>query len=234
MCGHPGSSSVGVRPLAGFVPERYLVCMAAWRMHVDIEPPYLVVKPDMTEADFYRLANEDSDWEYLDGRIVMHSPASNRHEDLFRFLLTLISAFLDAKGGGVVRGSRYPMRLDPRWSPEPDLLIVRERRRHLLKRKHLAGRADWVIEIVSDSDPRLDYREKLPRYRQAGIDEIWIIDPFKRQTLVENKLADGYQARTLRGGRLCSTVVPELWIDVAWLWRRRLPSTMQCLRELLG
>jgi hypothetical protein len=34
--------------------------MAVWRMHLDIEPPYLVIKPDMTEADFYRLADEDS------------------------------------------------------------------------------------------------------------------------------------------------------------------------------
>jgi hypothetical protein len=71
--------------------------MAAWdgHMHVDLEPPYLITKPGLTEEDFYRLADEDSDWEYLDGRIVMHSPASDRHEEWqmrnrsshFRFLI---------------------------------------------------------------------------------------------------------------------------------------------------
>jgi Uma2 family endonuclease len=101
-------------------------------MEFALDPPYLIVKPFMSEEDFYREAGEDSGWEYLDGRLVMHSPASERHEDLFRFLLTLLSAYLDAKRTGIVRGSRYPMRLDPRWSPEPGLLVVRQNRRHLL------------------------------------------------------------------------------------------------------
>lgn len=34
-----------------------------------------------------------------------------------------------------------------------------------------------VTEIASESDPRLDSREKLPRYRQAGIEEIWLVNP---------------------------------------------------------
>jgi len=55
-----------------------------------LEPPYLIIKPGLSEDDFYRLAGEDSDWEYLDGRIVVHSPASDRHEDIQGFLLTLL------------------------------------------------------------------------------------------------------------------------------------------------
>jgi len=61
---------------------------------LDIEPPYLVVVPGLTEKDFYKLTDEDSNWEYLDGRIVTHSPASDRHEDLFRFLLTLLNYYV--------------------------------------------------------------------------------------------------------------------------------------------
>jgi len=203
-------------------------------MHIDIEPPYLVVKPGLSEDDFYRLAGEDSDWEFLDGRIVMHSPASNHHEDLFLFLAVLFRSFTDEKGGAVVRGSRYPMRLDPEWSPEPDVLVVREARQHLLTRKFLDGPADLVVEIASDSDPRLDYREKLPRYRAAGIEEIWIVDPFQHKLDVENKLADGYAARSLRAGRLDSIVLPGFWIEVAWLWQDTLPPTVRCLREIFG
>ena len=67
-------------------------------MGISLEPPYLIIKPGMTEAQFYQMADEDSDWEYIAGRIVMHSPASDRHENVFRFLLTLFSNFLDEKG----------------------------------------------------------------------------------------------------------------------------------------
>jgi len=203
-------------------------------MRPTLEPPYLIIKPGFTEEEFYRLADEDSDWEYLSGRIVMHSPASRRHEDLFRFLLTLLSAFLDERKGAVALGSRYPMRLDPMWSPEPDILVVLDARRHLLTPQRLEGPADLVVEIVSESDPALDYREKLPRYREAGIPEIWIVDPFRNEVRAEVRTPACYDSRTFTSGRLESAVVPGFWIDTAWLWQDELPSTLACLRRILG
>jgi Uma2 family endonuclease len=202
-------------------------------MQIDIEPPYLVVKPDMTEDDFYRLADEDSNWEYLDGRIIMHSPASLPHEDLFHFLSFLIRGFLDVRGGAIAVGSRYPMRLDAHWSPEPDLLVVRDNRRHLMTRQRLEGPADMVIEIASDSDPRLDEREKLPRYREAGIEEIWLINPFIEAVRVERKSAAGYVAEIRSEGRLESIVMAGFWIDVGWLWQQPRPSQGRCLQDIL-
>jgi Uma2 family endonuclease len=202
-------------------------------MQINLEPPYLIVKPSLSEEEFYRLADEDSDWEYLDGRIVMHSPASDQHEDIFRFLLTLLSTYLDERKGAVVRGSRYPMRLDASWSPEPDILVVREHHRHLMTPRRLEGPADMVVEIASESDPRLDYREKLPRYRQAGIEEIWIVNPFEREVLVEVKTSISYATRVLSSGRLESQVLPGFWIEASWLWQKDLPSTLACLREIM-
>jgi Uma2 family endonuclease len=93
-------------------------------MELTLDPRYLIVKPFVTEEEFDREASEDSDWEYLDGRIVMHAPAPKRRENLFRFLPTLLSAYLDERKLGIVLASRYPMRLDARWSPEPDLIVV--------------------------------------------------------------------------------------------------------------
>ena len=164
----------------------------------------------------------------------MHSPASDRHEDLFAFLITLLRSFLGERGGAVVRGSRYPMRLDPHWSPEPGLLVVRDSRRHLMTKRCLEGPADMVIEIVSESDPRLDYREKLPRYKEAGIEEIWIVNPFDNEVRVDIKTSAGYRTTILPSGRLASTVVPGFWVEVAWLWQEELPPTLRCLREILG
>jgi Uma2 family endonuclease len=202
-------------------------------MIADLEPPYLLIKPAVSEEEFYALEGEDSDWEFLDGRLVM-SPASNRHEDLFRFLLIVVGGFLDERGGGAVRGSRYPMRLDERWSPEPDLMVVREENLDRMGTQRLEGPADWVVEIVSAGDFRFEEREKLPRYRQARIPEIWLIDPYAESVRVETLTPGGYQVTTLEEGRLASTVIPDFWIEVGWLWREPLPSTLACLRQILA
>jgi Uma2 family endonuclease len=197
---------------------------------IDVEAPFVLSKPLRGEADFYELVDEDSPWELLDGRLVMR-PASDRHEDLFRFLLTLLSAWLDERGGGVVRGSRYPMRLDPRWSPEPDLLVVTDAHRERITAQRLEGPADLVVEIASDGDPDLDERDKLPRYRAAGIPEIWLVSPQTTSVRVDRLDPQGQYVTERRSqGRLDSTVLPGLWIEVAWLWEEPLPSTLGCLR----
>jgi Uma2 family endonuclease len=196
--------------------------------------PVNIIKPGVTEEEFYRLADEDSNWEYLEGKIYMHSPASRSHEEIFGFLLTLFKTYVGEKGGASVFGSRYPMRLDAEWSPEPEVLVVRHERRHLLKSKYLDGPADLVIEVVSESDPGLDYRVKLPRYRQAAIPEIWIVDPFKRSVLVESLGENGYSSRVVSCGRLESAVLAGFWIDVSWLWEEAHPAPLSCIREILG
>jgi Uma2 family endonuclease len=203
-------------------------------MLVELEPPFMVSKPAESEAELYDLADEDSPWEFLDGRLVM-SPASDRHENLFRFLLTLVSAWLDERGGGVVRGSRYPMRLDPRWSPEPELLVVTDGHRERMGEKYLEGPADLVVEIASDGDPAFDERVKLPRYQEAGIPEIWLVSPQTESIRCERLDSAGlYRTERRSSGAISSTVLPGFWIDAGWLWTERLPSTIDCLRKVLG
>jgi hypothetical protein len=91
-----------------------------------------------------------------------------------------------------------------------------------------------VIEIASESDPGLDYREKLPRYREAGIDEIWIINPFEGRVLAESKTAGAYDARSLSSGRLASTVVPGSSIEVSWFRRPPCEHSARCRRRSSG
>ena len=203
-------------------------------MHVDLEPPYLVVKEGVTEEDFYRLADEDSNWEYLDGRIVVHSPASFRHEDLFSFLIAVLRAYSDETRLGKVLGSRFPMRLDEHWSPEPDLMVIRSERVPLIGKQRLEGPADLVVEIVSEGKRHLIFREKLPRYREAAIPEVWVVDPYRSEILVETATPAGTKPRTVTSGRLDSTVLPGFWLQVEWLWQETLPSALRCAQEILA
>jgi Uma2 family endonuclease len=191
----------------------------------------LVIHSSMTEDEFYAWADEDCPYQYLGGDLV-REPVSRGHEVLFAFLLTLLNAYLGERGGGEVKGSRYAMRLDPKWSPEPDLLVVREERRHLMHEQRLEGPADLVIELASPG--RIDLRRKLPRYHQAQLPEIWIVDRYARSIRVDIFEPGGYQTRTVAEGRLASAVVPGFWIDVGWLWQDPLPAPLSCLRQILA
>lgn len=51
--------------------------------------------------------------------------------------------------------------------------------------------------------------------------------------LVVRREGEAYAEKYLASGRPESRVVPGFWIEVDWLWRDRLPSTLVCLREIL-
>ena len=195
-----------------------------------LEPPFLLSKPARDEDEYYA-QDEDGPWQLLDGQLVM-SPASKRHEDLRDFLASLVRLVLEQRGGGVIVGAHYPMRLDPRWSPEPDLMVIADASLQRMTDKYLDGPADLVVEIASDGDPRFDQRVKLPRYVQAGIPEIWMISPQVQSIRVVRPPAG--EDLLLRDGWLHSTVVPALSVDVEWLWQHPLPPTIACLRTILG
>jgi Uma2 family endonuclease len=210
-------------------------------MKVEAETPPASVR--VTEEEFYSEEYEGSPYEYLGGELVVCEPVSTLHDDLGGFLYIVMRQTFEERGGGAVKGSRFPMRLDPKWSPEPDVMVVRAENVHRLGPQRLEGPADLVIEVASPGDVRRALRLKLPRYRKARIPEIWVVDPYGQtvqvETLAATEIAQApegaaYSSRILTAGRLESAAFPGFWIDVSWLWRQPLPSTLGCVRQILG
>lgn len=212
-------------------------------MKVDEETP---VSMRVTEEVFYSEEYEGSPYEYLDGEMVVCEPVSTLHDDLGGFLYAMMRFVFEERGAGLVKGSRFPMRLDPKWSPEPDVTVVRAEHAHRIGAQRIEGPADLVIEVASPGDVRRSLRVKLPRYRQARIPEIWVVDPYAQsvrvETLQEPEPAKtpeipetlAYHSRVVTAGRLDSAAFPGFWIDVSWLWQQPLPHTLACVRQILG
>ena len=47
---------------------------------------YLLMKFNVSEDEFWEVANEDSNFELINGVLIIHSPASTEHEELFGYL----------------------------------------------------------------------------------------------------------------------------------------------------
>ena len=103
--------------------------------------------PRMTYEEFLAWADEDTLAEWVDGEVVMYSPASDRHQDMARFLTTVLSIYVETYGLGVIRPALFQMKLER--GREPDLLFVAREHLDRLKEAYLDGPADLAVEIVS-------------------------------------------------------------------------------------
>lgn len=66
---------------------------------------------------------------------------------------------------------------------QPDIMIVCDKDK--LDENRCNGAPDFIIEIVSPSNPADDYVRKLYYYQNYGVREYWIVDP-RRKTVTVN------------------------------------------------
>ncbi|MDW8101473.1 MAG: Uma2 family endonuclease [Anaerolineae bacterium] len=188
-------------------------------------------KRRMTYEEFLEWADEDTLAEWVEGEIVLYSPASALHQAIRDFLLAFIRAYVEAKGLGLVFGAPFQMKL-PRSGREPDLLFVARENVGRLKGTHLEGPADLVVEIVSPESERRDRGEKFWEYQEGGVREYWLIDPEKRKAEFWELSSTGRFQLRMEGseGKYESGVIEGFWLRIEWLWS--LPPILEAIKGL--
>jgi Uma2 family endonuclease len=191
--------------------------------------------PPMTYEEFLAWADEDTLAEWVNGEMVMTSPASDPHQDFVRFLSGVLDVFVVSRNLGIIRTAPFQMKL-ARSGREPDLLFLAHEHMERLKRTHLDGPADLVVEITSPESMGRDRGEKFTEYEQAGIPEYWLIDPDARRAEFYTLDAEGRYDLVLRGatGTFHSAVLPGFWLKVEWLWASPLPPPLRIVAEIAG
>ncbi|MCS6937434.1 MAG: Uma2 family endonuclease [Candidatus Bipolaricaulota bacterium] len=190
-------------------------------------------KTKLNYEEFLKLYDEDTRAEWVDGEVILLSPASNRHQDLVRFLTVILDLYVEKHDLGVIRPAPFQMKLGLSGR-EPDLLFVAKEHLERLQENYLDGPADLVIEIISPESRLRDRGEKLAEYELAGVREYWLLDP-------DEKRADFYllgddgrydRRRPQPDGRYRSEVLAGFVLDTNWLWRSPLPPVLSILQEL--
>jgi len=192
----------------------------------DASPKTVDEYPDWLDGDTHA--------EWADGEVVMHSPASRRHNDVSRFLLVLISAYADQHQSGFVGFEPFQMKLDAVGSCRaPDILFVANEHLDRLQPALLDGPADLVVQVVSPDSGSRDRGEKYYEYDRAGVREYWLVDPERRRAEFYVLGADGaYTGGSVNADTVYrSSVLQGLWLRVGWLWQEPLPSVVGVLRE---
>jgi len=190
----------------------------------------------LTHEDFMCLAPEDKKAELIDGEIIMPSPAFDSHERLQGFLMFILIGYTSKFKLGQVRGSRYAVRISESNTYEPDILFIRQERAHLITERELLEAPDLVIEIISASTARYDRGPKRENYEKAGVQEMWLIDPYgPAGTQFYQRQGDRLVEVAPVEGMIHSVALPNFKLKTDWLWpdeSGELPNPLDVLREL--
>jgi Uma2 family endonuclease len=151
--------------------------------------------------------------ELIDGDLALMSPRSTHHiACVINLGALLVMAFLET---GVV-SVQNPIRLNDFTEPLPDFAVFRPQP-HGYRESMPTGRDTLLVIEVADSTVRYDRNIKLPRYAEAGVPEVWIVD------LQANEIEISWAARGRRytssrvylpGQVVESPTVSELRLDV--------------------
>jgi Uma2 family endonuclease len=205
---------------------------------VNLPPP-----GKMTEEEFVAWCDEDTRAEWVDGEVIMMSPVNVDHGRLLKWLLGVLGGFVEEKDLGEVLPDVQVRLATQRTRRVPDIWFISNARRDLLRRAHLEGPPDLIIEIVSPDSEARDWREKYLEYQAAGVREYWVIDPMSQHAEAyalsgggsaetPAAAASGYRRIEEKDGAIESVVLPGFRLRTAWLWPETRPKVLAALREI--
>ena len=178
----------------------------------------MVATAKLTLAEFHALPDDGKRYELIDGELFVAATPSRKHFWAHRRLLNRFIDGVEGSGWGYVFYAPLEVRLGGPTAVEPDLFVLRKDLLDLFEEAAVIGVPDVVVEVLSPSTRGVDLQIKRRRYERAGVLEYWIADP-QHDTLTVLALVDGHYVEVAhQGGRVTSTVVPGLVVEVAPLF----------------
>lgn len=118
------------------------------------------------------ILQEDDRVELIDGEILEMSPIGSRHAACVNRLNALLSQHA---GNAAIVSVQNPIRLGDYSEPEPDIALLKPDSNYYV---NAYPTADDILLLIEVAETSLDYdREiKIPRYAEAGISEVWLLD----------------------------------------------------------
>ena len=136
------------------------------------------------------ILTEDDRVELLDGELIPMTPIGPEHAACVDRLTRLL---IERTSADTVVRIQNPVQMGPDLELYPDLALLRPNTDRY--RNRTPGPQDVLLVIeVADTSLERDRSEKLPRYAQAGVPEVWIVDlPSQEVLLYRRPSGDQYQ-----------------------------------------
>ena len=128
-------------------------------------------------ARFYQELRDDQKAEFINGEVIVQSPAKVKHLNATKRLLNVVSTYVDKHGLGTVFSEKALICLS-RNDYEPDIVFYGTAKASALEPDQMKLPAsDLIVEVLSSSTEKTDRGIKLEDYGEHGVGEYWIVDP---------------------------------------------------------
>jgi Uma2 family endonuclease len=180
-------------------------------MHVQ-ELESLLQKEQARRERFYEEMSEEQKIEFINGEVIVQSPAKKRHTTVGRNLLTLLNTYVSKHCGGYVGYEKVLVTLT-RNDYEPDIVYFGPDKAQSLTPDQMKFPApDFIVEVLSPSTEDNDRGIKFLDYAAHGVAEYWIIDP--QAEMIEQYVLEGkaYRLQVKADSGVIRSVVIEHFI----------------------
>ncbi len=179
------------------------------------------VIPKLTYEEFRQLPDDGKRYELIHGRVHLSPAPSTRHQFVSRNLHMSLGPFVEKNHLGELLAAPLDVRLSEDTALQPDLVFVSSQRTEIILENFIAGAPDLVVEILSPSTAAHDRATKLNLYAEAGVPEVWLMDPLARTVEVLKLHGNKYLVHAVFAGRqtLTSPQFPGWEITLDELFR---------------
>jgi Uma2 family endonuclease len=161
-----------------------------------------------TALDVFRMLPEGTLCEVIDNVLYMSPAPRYTHQRLVGLFFREISLHLNQEHTGEAIISPFDVYFENLLSAvQPDILVMMNDNRHILKEDgYIHGAPDVIIEVLS-SDKKRDTVQKKSLYERAGVKEYFIVNPENRETTGWYLKENNYQHQYTEIGKFASSVL---------------------------
>ncbi len=136
----------------------------------------MVTTPKLTYQDYANMEGDER-YELLDGVLFPVPSRNTAHQTVSIGLVSRLHSFVQEHGLGQVFHAPFDVLFTDTDVVQPDILFVSNEREHIRTPANIQGAPDLIVEVLSPSSSRRDWRDKRELYAEHGVREYWIVDP---------------------------------------------------------
>lgn len=172
-------------------------------------------------GDYCALPNDGKRYEILDGGLHVSPSPRTTHQRVLQKLWSILDQHVGQRKLGEVFLAPLDVLLSDTDIVQPDIVFVARANASIITEENIRGIPDLVVEVLSQSNPKYDTRDKRHVYARCGVPFYWMVDP-QNKTLTELQLVERDYAQVAQckaGDAFSPRLFAELTMEVDLLWR---------------